>query len=53
MNLCEENIEEASAEEVVLQDLQRATEMVSVVILIFYLQSCLRFDPSCNRLTIF
>lgn len=32
MNLCEENMEEASAEEVVLQDLQRATEKVSVVI---------------------
>jgi hypothetical protein len=29
MNLCEENKEEASAEEVVLQDLQRATEMLT------------------------
>ncbi|XP_010491297.1 PREDICTED: protein LNK4-like isoform X2 [Camelina sativa] len=29
MNLCEENMEEASAEEVVLQDLQRATEKLT------------------------
>lgn len=33
MNLCEDNMEEASAEEVVLQDLQRATEKVRMVIL--------------------
>lgn len=49
-DLCEEkNLEEPSTEEVVLQDLQRASEKVTVVILILPgLRFFLIFDQSCN-----
>lgn len=50
-DLCEEkNLEEPSTEEVVLQDLQRASEKVCVVILILILilRFFLIFDQSCN-----
>lgn len=47
-DLCEEKIEEASAEEVVLQDLQRASEKVSVVDLTFAYLLLGLFGQSCN-----